>query len=42
LILPEEKLRKKMEELHKFNDRFHERYEGASSSGNSAAEVLDV
>jgi alanine transaminase len=41
LILPEEKLRKKMEELHRFNDRFHERYGGSGFSGSSA-EVLDV
>jgi len=41
LILPEEKLKHKMEELSRFNDRFHEKY-GGSASSSSSAEMLDV
>jgi len=41
LILPEERLKHKMEDLKKFNDRFFEKY-GGSGSDNSGAATLDV
>jgi len=41
LVLPEEKLKHKMEELSRFNDRFHEKYSGSASS-SSSGEMLDV
>jgi len=41
LILPEEKLKHKMEDLKRFNDRFHEKYGGSSVESN-ATSTLDV